>query len=285
MKKRGISVLLCAAVTALLLVSAAIPSFAALEYVTSDVQYQFDVLPDDYKNATVVPLCEDWVEGETNARHGGIADKENDAGEIIEFDYFFLKADDLGDYSVKFNVAKDGYYKFALRLMAWTASVPRSTEFYIDDGPKVYFMRDYVEENQYHNDFVYGVSAVLTAGEHTVSFHLADDFDDSSVKSLYICDFYYAEAELPAEETQAPETAAPEPAPAETEPPAPAETAAPAPAETEPPAPVETAAPVAAPVTPAAPTAAAQTSDSGIPLLCAVAVIAIGSALVIARKR
>ncbi|MCR5263630.1 MAG: hypothetical protein K6D94_07130 [Clostridiales bacterium] len=265
------------------MIAAALPSFAALEYVTSDVQYQFDVLPDDYKDAKVVALCDFWEEGATNARHGGIADKENDLGEIIEFDYFFLKADDAGDYHVPFTVDKDGYYKFALRLMAWTASVPRSTEFYIDDGPKVYFMRDYVEENQYHNDYVYGVSAVLTAGEHTISFALADDFDDSEVKSLYICDFYYAEAELPKEETAAPETQAP--APAETAAPAPVETAAPAPAPAETAAPVaETAAPAPA-AAPAVQAPAAQTGDVSIPLLCVVGIIAIGSAVVIGRRR
>ena len=283
MKTRKISILICAVLTALLIASAAMPSFAALEYVTSEIQYQMDTVPDDLKNATVINLCETWEEGVTNARHGGIFDKENDAGEIIEFDYFFLKADDLGDYSVKFNVAKEGYYKFGLRLMAWTASVPRSTEFYIDDGPMCYFMRDYVEENQYHNDYVYGVSAVLTAGEHTVSFHLADDFDDSTVKSLYICDLLYAEAELPKEETQAPETEAPAPAPAETAAPAPA----PAPAETAAPAPApvaETAAPVAA-APAAAPAPAVQTSDNMVPALVIAAVLSVGCAAVIGKKR
>ena len=282
MKIRKIAVFALAAAAALMMT--ALPSFAALEYVTSEVQYQLDTLPDEYKDAKVVALADFWEEGASDARHGGIFDKENDNGDIIEFDYLFLKADGVGDFVIPFTVEKDGYYKFALRLMGWTASVPRSTEFCIDDGPMVYFVRDYVEENQYHNDYVYGVSAVLTAGEHKVTFSLADDFDDSEVKSLYMCDFYYAEAELPQESAPAPETAAPETAAPETAAPEPAPAPAPAPAEPAPAPVAETAAPVAA-AAPAAPAPAAQTGDAGLPILLAAAVISVGSAVVISRRR
>ncbi|MHB1151499.1 MAG: hypothetical protein ACYCWE_14260 [Eubacteriales bacterium] len=172
---------------------------SALDLYSNTVSNVFDELPSEYANAVVIPFSESWTEGATNARHGSIT------GQINDFDYVYLKADSLGDFTVSFNVDKDGLYHFGFTVMGWTASVLRSTNVKIDDSEFVYLAYDYVEENQYHNHYWYGISAVLSAGEHTVTLSLADDFDDSAVKSLYFANFFYIQTDLPAavEETAA----------------------------------------------------------------------------------
>lgn len=186
----------------------------ALELYSDKIQSQFDNPPDEYANATYVALADSWVEGKTNARH---STADSDYG---SYDYIYLKADGLGNYTVKFTVAEDGFYKFGFKIMGWTASVLRSTNVYIDDSKNVYIAYDYVEEDQFKPQYWTGISAVLTAGEHSVTLSLADDFDDSSVKSLYFESFFYVKEDLPtAEETPAEaspsEAASAEAAPAE----------------------------------------------------------------------
>ena len=153
--------LFCCILPIALIVLAGIPSFAALEYVTSEITGNFDTLPPEYAGAKTVALTDFFEEGATNARSGTVVGTTGDTGEENEFNYVYLKADGLGDYTVPFTVENDGYYFFGFRLMGWTASVPRSTNIRIDDGPWVYIMRDYAEENQHHNDYWTGVSAIL----------------------------------------------------------------------------------------------------------------------------
>lgn len=185
-------------ITVLLGVAMILP-VSALDLYSNTVSNVFDELPSQYANAVIIPFGENWTEGSTNARHGNVT------GQINDFDYVYLKADSLGDFTVSFTVDKDGLYDFGFTIMGWTASVLRSTNVKIDDSEFVYLAYDYVEENQYHNHYWYGISAILTAGEHTVTLSLADDFDDSAVKSLYFANFFYIQTELPAvaEETAA----------------------------------------------------------------------------------
>jgi hypothetical protein len=165
---------------------------SALDLYSNTVNNVFDDLPSQYANATIIPFGEYWTEGATNARHGSVT------GQLNDFDYVYLKADGLGDFTVTFTADKAGLYDFGFTVMGWTASVLRSTNVKIDDSDFVYLAYDYAEENQYHNQYWYGISAVLEAGEHTVTLSLADDFDDTNVKSLYFTNFFYIQTELPA---------------------------------------------------------------------------------------
>lgn len=207
-----------------LLCSALLLPVGAASWITSETVSQMDEYPEWVDSATVVEL-EEFDEGTTNVNVG------NSGG----FDYVFLKDKGLGDYTVPFTVDKAGTYNIGMRLMAWCKSVPRSTEFKIDDSEWIYVCYDYEDENQYSDQYVTGMTMYLEAGEHTVTLSLADDFDDSNVKSLYFDSFLYAFAseDNPAEAA---------PAPVEEEP-APVEEPAPAPEEPEPvveePAPVE----------------------------------------------
>lgn len=211
--KRTLLLFLCCILTVMLVLPA-----SALSLTNSVGTDAFDVLPGVYNDATFVSFADYWEEGATNARHGGNAEED--------FDYVYLKADDLGDFTVPFTVEEDGEYLFGVFMMGWTASVTRTTNVKIDDSEWIYIKRDYVEEDQFKHDYSYGYSVYLTKGEHTVTLSLADDFDDSTVKSLYFCDFFYVlNPEQPAPEAPEVPTEAEEPAPAEgTEPEAPAET-------------------------------------------------------------
>jgi len=78
--------------------------------------------------------------------------------------------------------------------MAWKKSVPRSTTFAIDGSEPIYVCYDYVDENQYSEQFLTGPTMYLEKGEHTLTLALGDDFDDTNVKSLYFDKFIYAPA-------------------------------------------------------------------------------------------
>lgn len=179
---------------------------SAIDWYSDQIANVFDTLPAQFANATVIQFGDQYTEGATNARHGNASGNGND------FDYIYLKADDLGDFSVKFTVPEDGLYEFGFTLMGWTASVLRTTNVKIDDAPFVYIAYDYTEADQHRNHYWYGISAVLTAGEHTMTLSLSDDFDDSAVKSLYFDNFFYVKGELPAvEEVTAEVTETPTP--------------------------------------------------------------------------
>lgn len=201
-------------VTVIIMTAMMLPS-SALEFYTKTINNVFDELPPQYANAEVIPFGDYWTEGTTNARHGSVT------GQLNDFDYIYLKADGLGDFTVSFTVSEKGLYDFGFTLMGWAKSVLRTTNVRIDDSEPVYIAYDYADENQYHNHYWYGISAILEAGEHTVTLSLADDFDDTNVKSLYFANFFYIKTELPTEETEEPVTEAAAPveqntAPAET---------------------------------------------------------------------
>ena len=184
-------------VTAILVCAMTLP-LSALTLHSNQISNVFDELPPQYANAVVIPFGDYWTEGATNARHGNVS------GQLNDFDYVYLKDDGLGDFTVSFNVEKDGLYEFGFTLMGWTTSVLRTTNVRIDDSEIIYIAYDYTEENQYHNHYWYGISAVLSAGEHTVTLSLADDFDDTNVKSLYFADLFYIHTELPEEPADIP---------------------------------------------------------------------------------
>ncbi len=172
----------------------------AASWITTDTVSQMDEYPEWVDSAEVVEF-EEFNEGTTDANTG-------DSG---GFAYVFLKQKGLGDFSVPFKVEKSGTYNIGMRLMAWAKSVPRSTEFKIDDSEWIYLCYDYVDENQYSDQYVTGMTMYLEAGDHTVTLSLADDFDDSTVKSLYFDSFLYAFAseDKPAEAAPAPVEEAP----------------------------------------------------------------------------
>lgn len=209
-------------ILAVMIVCSMVVSVSALDWYENALTNSFDTLPEKYNNAVQVQLSEYWIESTTNARHG----------EAEGFDYIYLKADDLGDFTVTFSVPEDGLYEFGFMLMAWNKSVLRATNFAIDDAEPVRIAYDYVDEDQFKSHYWYGVSAILTAGEHTLSLSLPEDFDDSTVKTVYMERFFYTKGELPVEE--APEEEAPvvDEAPAEAPEEAPAVEATPVTADT-----------------------------------------------------
>ena len=195
--KKSLSIALALTLALLL----AFPTFA-VEMVSEKIEYVFDTLPAKYDGATYVALADSWVDGETNARHGTTTDQLND------FDYVYLKDDGKGDFVVKFTVDEKAVYDFGFLIMGWAKSVLRATNVSIDDGPSYRLEYDYVDADQYHNQYAYGLSAILDAGEHTMTFSLPDDFDDTNVKTLYFDSFFYVSEPLPEEDTVSTDTSA-----------------------------------------------------------------------------
>ena len=161
----------------------AIPTFAA-----DELANVFDKLPDKYSGATVVTLIDQWSDGATNAR----------SGKMENYSYVFLKNDGKGDFVVKFTVDKEAVYDFGFTLMGWTKSVLRATDVSVDGGTKYRIAYDYAESDQYRDHYFYGLKETLKPGEHTMTFSLTSDFDDSTVKTPYFINFFYVSEDLPA---------------------------------------------------------------------------------------
>ena len=87
--------------------------------------------------------------------------------------------------------------------MGWKKSVLRATNVKIDDGEFVRMAYDYEDTTENVDHFWSGLSAALTAGEHTLTLSLTPDFDDSNVKTLYYDNFFYSYAGPIAVETEA----------------------------------------------------------------------------------
>ena len=87
---------------------------------------------------------------------------------------------------VPFTVAEDGAYDFIFAICAKSRAegIISNGLVQIDDGPMFYTGSEHLDRNGILEYFT-GASATLTAGEHTITFYLAPDFDDSSVKSIY----------------------------------------------------------------------------------------------------
>ena len=225
--KKYLSIIMAAVLCVLLLV----PVGAAAEWVSKDLVSQLDDFPEWVMDADEINFAEQYPgDGMTNAH----------IGYGSSFNYVYLKADDLGDFTVEFSVKEDGLYNIGFKLMAWSKSVLRSTNVKIDDSEWIYIGYDYNDEDQYSEQYWTGLTMNLTKGTHTCTLSLAPDFDNTNVKSLYFCDLlvgYAGEAATveATAETEAPETEAETTAP-ETETEAPeteAETEAETVAETE----------------------------------------------------
>ena len=207
--KKYLSIIMAAVLCVLLLV----PVGAAAEWVSKDLVSQLDDFPEWVMDADEIPFGEQYPgDGMTNAH----------IGYGSSFNYVYLKADDLGDFTVEFSVKEDGLYNIGFKLMAWSKSVLRSTNVKIDDSEWIYIGYDYNDEDQYSEQYWTGLTMNLTKGTHTCTLSLAPDFDNTNVKSLYFCDLLVgyageaaaveavAETEAPETETEAPETEAPE---------------------------------------------------------------------------
>lgn len=205
--KKYLSIIMAAVLCVLLLV----PVGAAAEWVSKDLVSQLDDFPEWVMDADEIPFAEQYPgDGMTNAH----------IGYGSSFNYVYLKADDLGDFTVEFSVKEDGLYNIGFKLMAWSKSVLRSTNVKIDDSEWIYIGYDYNDEDQYSEQYWTGLTMNLTKGTHTCTLSLAPDFDNTNVKSLYFCDLLVgyageaaaveAVAETEAPETEAPETEAPE---------------------------------------------------------------------------
>lgn len=205
--KKYLSIIMVAVLCVLLLV----PVGAAAEWVSKDLVSQLDDFPEWVMDADEINFGEQYPgDGMTNAH----------IGYGSSFNYVYLKADDLGDFTVEFSVKEDGLYNIGFKLMAWSKSVLRSTNVKIDDSEWIYIGYDYNDEDQYSEQYWTGLTMNLTKGTHTCTLSLAPDFDNTNVKSLYFCDLLVgyageaaaveavAETEVP--ETEAPETEAPE---------------------------------------------------------------------------
>lgn len=200
--KKYLSIIMAAVLCVLLLV----PVGAAAEWVSKDLVSQLDDFPEWVMDADEINFGEQYPgDGMTNAH----------IGYGSSFNYVYLKADDLGDFTVEFSVKEDGLYNIGFKLMAWSKSVLRSTNVKIDDSEWIYIGYDYNDEDQYSEQYWTGLTMNLTKGTHTCTLSLAPDFDNTNVKSLYFCDLlvgYAGEAAAveAVAETEAPETEAPE---------------------------------------------------------------------------
>ena len=205
--KKYLSIIMAAVLCVLLLV----PVGAAAEWVSKDLVSQLDDFPEWVMDADEINFAEQYPgDGKTNAH----------IGYGSSFNYVYLKADDLGDFTVEFSVKEDGLYNIGFKLMAWSKSVLRSTNVKIDDSEWIYVGYDYNDEDQYSEQYWTGLTMNLTKGTHTCTLSLAPDFDNTNVKSLYFCDLLVgyagevaaveavAETEAPETETEAPETEA-----------------------------------------------------------------------------
>lgn len=205
--KKYLSIIMAAVLCVLLLV----PVGAAAEWVSKDLVSQLDDFPEWVMDADEINFAEQYPgDGMTNAH----------IGYGSSFNYVYLKADDLGDFTVEFSVKEDGLYNIGFKLMAWSKSVLRSTNVKIDDSEWIYIGYDYNDEDQYSEQYWTGLTMNLTKGTHTCTLSLAPDFDNTNVKSLYFCDLLVgyageaaaveavAETEAPETETEAPETEA-----------------------------------------------------------------------------
>lgn len=96
---------------------------------------------------------------------------------------------------VPFNVAEEGAYDFIFSVCAKSRAegVISNGLVQIDDGPMFYTGSEHLDRNGVLEYFI-GASATLTAGDHTITFYLAPDFDDSSVKSIYYDQIIFAKS-------------------------------------------------------------------------------------------
>ncbi len=172
--KKYLSIIMAAVLCVLLLV----PVSASAEWVSKDLVSQLDESPEWVDSANEINFAEQYPgDGVTNAHYG----------EGNGFQYVYLKADGLSNFTIDFSVSEDGLYNIGFDLMAWSKSVLRSTNIQIDDSECIYIGYDYADEDQYSDQYWTGLTMNLTKGNHTCTLSLASDFDNTNVKSLYFC--------------------------------------------------------------------------------------------------
>ncbi len=215
-----------AVIGSMLIASFVLPSAAegerALTHVTE--------MPEDFLDA-------EFVEFEDYDDAAGEYFNALDLDDGSWFDYVYLKMEaDLPFITVPFIVDTTGTYEFLIDIMAYETYIPRTGLLQIDNGEKVYCKVQHDDHHLVHEYFT-GFTAELTAGIHTMTIYLADDFDNTTVKSIFFDRFYFirrGDAEgLPPDTL--PETTE-EPTEAPTEPPTEAPTETPTEAPTSAPA-------------------------------------------------
>lgn len=109
---------------------------------------------------------------------------------VDPFVYTYLKAKvDEPRIYVNFSVPEDGIYDIVVEVMASTSTTPRTGLVQVDDSEKVYMYTEHGDRTGVPEYFS-GMKITLSAGEHVMRFFLGDDFDDSTVKSLFLDKFY-----------------------------------------------------------------------------------------------
>lgn len=135
-----------------------------------------------------------------------IEDFEDAAGQatstIEPFVYTYLKAiADNPHITIPFNVSEDGMYDVVVEVMSNAGELPRTGLIQIDDSDKVYMNTLHGDRTQIPEYFT-GMQVMLSAGDHKVHLYLGDDFDDTTVKSLFFDKFYVVKTgEIPVVET------------------------------------------------------------------------------------
>ena len=171
------------------------------QWVNKDFTSTYDD-PDWHGDVSDVDFEDSWEEGATNARNGSY--------------YVYLKGDGKGDYSVEFETKEDGLYEVDVCLMAWEKSVLRATNIKIDDSDWIRLAFDYENEEKQLEQYITGLTINLTKGTHKFTLGLPEDFDDTTVKTLYFDYFFYhkigdmgaassAPASAPADSSSAPD--------------------------------------------------------------------------------
>ncbi|MEA4833314.1 hypothetical protein SDC9_76361 [bioreactor metagenome] len=147
--------------------------------------------PAGYESATSVE-CENFVDAAGN--YTGHQDQG-------PYDYVYLKKEaDNPHATIKFSVTEDGTYDFLVEIMAYTTAIPRTGLVQIDSGEKFYIGSTHGDRNLI-TEYYTGMSAELKAGDHTFTIYLADDFDNTTVKSLFFDKFNFVKkADAPKEE-------------------------------------------------------------------------------------
>ena len=99
---------------------------------------------------------------------------------------YLKKTHDYPRADMPFTVSEDGAYEFIITICAKKRNpgILSTGLVQIDEGPMYLLSSEHGDRNEVLEYFA-GISEYLTKGEHVMHFYLTDDFDDSSVKSIY----------------------------------------------------------------------------------------------------
>ncbi len=153
-----------------------------VQHLTKPAEFAWD-------KATTVE-CE--VDGYTSA--GATYKKLTNETTGYTFGYIFMKQTVAQPYiKVPFTVAEDGTYTFVFELMAYDSTVPRTGLIQVDDGAECYYIyTEHGNDRHLTTEYYTGITVELTAGEHFIYLYLAEDFNNSTIKSVYFDKFSFA---------------------------------------------------------------------------------------------